>query len=52
MKVQHKVTNEILRVVLNHSNGYEFENDSTIYDKEDYEIIVEEEDDIEYINGE
>lgn len=41
MKVQHKITGEIYRVVLNHSDGYEFEESSIRYNKEDYEILPE-----------
>lgn len=39
MKVQHKITGEIFRVVLDHSDGYEFEGSPIRYNKEDYEIL-------------
>lgn len=45
MRVQHKITGEIFRVVLNHSNGYEFEGSSIRYNKEHYEILPEPEPD-------
>lgn len=39
MRVQHKITGEISRVIINHSDGYEFEETSIRYNKEDYEIL-------------
>ena len=41
MRVQHKITQEILKVVINHSDGYEFEGSNLRHNKEDYDILPE-----------
>ena len=51
MKVQHKITQEIFRVVINHSDGYEFEGSSIRYDKEDYEVLSEPETEFDSLMG-
>lgn len=58
MRVQKIQTGEILKVVINHSDGYEFGGSSIRYNKEDYIILPEPEPDPlmgmteeEYINA-
>jgi len=45
MRVQNIQTGEIFKVVINHSDGYEFEGSSIRYNKEDYEVLPEPEED-------
>lgn len=43
MRVQHKISKEIFRVILNHFDGYEFAGSSTKYPKLEYDILPEQE---------
>ena len=43
MRVKHKISQEIFRVVLNHFDGYEFEGSRTRHSKSDYDVLPEEE---------